>query len=226
MQKEISQYLDWLKDKVEHKISSLLRDEDVTEISRRAIQDYFGSTKSSPFHIYYFETISNKEMFLSDPDFFGKFKQQYSLQGVDRGYLTFLEDNKAEILRLIENEDVSTLYFEFFAEAPIKHGEEKKRKSLGSFFAKLVHTFAPDKYCALDNPIKQRLGLEKESFFISFIVISEACKEWSVENPAIMDKIKLELAAYAKENPLYLKMTDLKILDLILWYWANRELKS
>jgi hypothetical protein len=217
VQKEISQYLDWLKDNVEHRISSLLTTEDVAEISRKAFQDYFGSTKSSPFHIYYFETISNKEMFLSDPDFFGKFKQQYSLQGVDRGYLTRLEENKTEILQLIETDKIFPLYSKFFAGALIQHGEGSKRKNLGSFFAKLVHTLAPDKYCALDNPIKRYFDLEKESFFISFIVINEAYKEWSAKNIAIMDKIKLELEAHSSNS----NMTDLKLLDLIFWYQAN-----
>jgi hypothetical protein len=207
---------------VKERISTLLPDEDVTEIVREALQDYFDPTKSSPFYIYYSDTVSNKKLFLSDPDFLGKFKQQYSLQGVDRGYLTRLEGNKAEILRLIETDEISTLYFKFFAEATIKHGEGSKQKSLGSFFAKLVHTFAPDKYCAFDNPIKQCLGLEKESFFISFVVISEAYKEWSAETPTIMDKIKLELETYTKEKSFNSNMTDLKLLDLIFWYRANK----
>jgi hypothetical protein len=222
MQKEVAHYLDTLKGKVKIKISSLLTDNDTVIIARNAFKDYFGNTKSSAFHNYYYETISNKKIFMSDPDFFGKFKQQYSLQGIDRGYLKLLEDNKTEILQLIEADKISILYFKFFAEVLIQHGNGSKRKSLGSFFAKLVHTFAPDKYCALDNPIRQYFGLEKESFFISFIVISEAYNEWSVENSAIMDKIKFELGTYAKQKPSNSNMTNLKLLDLIFWYQANK----
>ena len=222
MEKEVLQYLDTLKNKVKNEISNLLTDKDIAEISHEALLDYFDSKKSTPFYIYYSDTVSNKKLFLSDPDFFGKFKQQYSLQGVDRGYLTRLEEDKAEILRLIETGEISTLYFKFFAEATIKHGEGSKQKSLGSFFAKLVHTFAPDKYCALDNPIKQHFGLEKESFFISFVVISKAYKEWSIENSVIMDRIKLELGSHTTDESIKLKMTDLKLLDLIFWYRANK----
>lgn len=222
MQKEVAHYLDTLKDKVKIKISILLNDEDSAIIAHNALKDYFGNTKSSAFHNYYSKTISNKEIFMSDTDFFSKFKQQYSLQGIDRGYLKLLEENKTEILQLIEKDEISTLYFKFFAEALIQHGEGSKRKSLGSFFAKLVHTFAPDKYCALDNPIKHYFGLEKESFFISFIVISEAYKEWSIENPVIMSKIKFELETYSKEKSINPNMTNLKLLDLIFWYQANR----
>lgn len=49
-----------------------------------------------------------------------------------------------------------------------KNGIVKKR--LGSFFVKSVHTFQPNKYCALDNPIKKYFGLENESFFVAFII--------------------------------------------------------
>jgi len=223
MEKEALLYLDTLKSKVKNEISRLLTDKDVAEISREAFLDYFSSKKTTPFYIYYFDTVSNKKLFLSDSDFFGKFKQQYSLQGVDRGYLTRLEENKAEILRLIEMDEISTLYFKFFTDAIIKHGEGNKKKSLGSFFAKLVHTFAPGKFCALDNPIKQYLGLEKESFFISFVVISQAYKEWSSENPAIMDKIKLEIEMHTKDKPFTANMTDLKLLDIVFWYQANMK---
>lgn len=222
MQKHISPYLDMLKINTKDKISSLLADKDAGVIAGDAFEHYFGNTKSSAFHNYYFETISNKELFLSDPNFFGKFKQQYSLQGVDRGYLKLLDDNKIKILQLIECDEISTLYFNFFAEAKIKHGKEFKPRNLGSFFAKLVHTFAPDKYCALDNPIKDYFGLGKESFYIAVIVISEAYKEWSTEYPATMDKIKRVLKSYTKENSSKSIMTDLKILDLIFWYQANR----
>jgi hypothetical protein len=222
MQKEISNYLDELKDKVKNEISRLLSDKDAVGMARDAFKNYFSNTKSSAFHNYYSETISNKKSFLLDPDFFGKFKQQYALQGVDRGYLKYLEDNKPEILRLIEMNKISNLYFNFFAKASIQHGKVKKQKNLGSFFTKLVHTFAPDKYCALDNPIKNCFGLEKEGFYISFIVISEAYKEWSDENPVIMDKIKLELEIFTKEKPSNSNVTNLKLLDLIFWYQANR----
>ena len=217
MQKEILNYLDTLKNNVKHQISMKL----TVASAHAAFKDYFSGTKSTAFHAYYSEIISNKEKFLSDPDFFREFKQQYSLQGVDGDYLATLEENKSKILQLIERDEISNLYFEFFANAPIRHGEEIRQKSLGSFFAKLVHTFAPDKFCALDNPIKDYFGLGRESFYIAFIVISQAYKEWSNENSDIMGKIKMELESFAKDIPPNFDMTDLKLLDLIFWHQAN-----
>src|SRR5690606_31182228 len=145
--------------------SGLLATEKTQEIAREAFKDYFYNNAPSAFHKYYSETISNKDLFLSGTDFFRKFKQQYSLQGVDGEYLDDLENKKQRILELIENDDIASLYLEFFAKAQIKHGNQKKEKNLGSFFAKLIHTFLPERYSALDNPIKEYLGLEKESFY-------------------------------------------------------------
>lgn len=218
MQKEISPYLDNLKNKTKKKISGIFNKKTISNIAKIAFQNYFGNTKPSAFYKYYFDTVSNKDLFLSSPDFFRHFKQQYSLQGIDSGYLNTLENNKHEILRLIENHDLAVLYSKFFENVQIKHGNTTKEKSLGSFFAKFVHTFIPDKYCALDNPIKNLLGLEKESFYISFFVISEAYKDWAVENPEIMKKIKTEAQKHSTHE-----MTDLKLIDLLLWYEANKR---
>ncbi len=223
MQTNIFSYLEKLKDSVKKEISSLLTDESVVWVTRVSFEDYFRNIKLSAFHNYYSETVSNKELFLSDPSFFSRFKQQYSLQGVDSSYLKLLEENKPEIIELIQSGDLSLLYFKFFANAQIKHGEETKQKSLGSFFAKLVHTFAPNDFCALDNPIKDYFGLKKESFYIAFVVISQAYKEWSIENDGIINKIKMELERFAKDISPNSDMTDLKLLDLIFWYQANRK---
>lgn len=218
MQKEILPYLGNLKNKVKKRISSILNKKTVSNIARIAFSNYFGSTNPSAFYKYYFDTVSNKDLFLSSPIFFRQFKQQYSLQGIDGSYLDRLEENKLEILGLIEKHDLIVLYVKFFENVQIKHGNTTKEKSLGSFFAKFVHTFIPDKYCALDNPIKNLLGLEKESFYISFFVISEAYKDWALENPEIMKKIKTEAQKHSTHE-----MTDLKLIDLLLWYEANKR---
>ena len=96
-------------------------------------------------------------------------------------------------------------------------------KNLGSFFAKLVHTFCPDKFCALDNPIKKHFGLGKESFFMAFIVVSQAYQEWAKDNPILMRQIRDELEKNPVAKSYSAKMTNLKLLDLIFWYRANRS---
>lgn len=215
MKYEILSYLEIHKNRIKEIIIDSLSSKNRVELFN-AIKNRF--EKSHSFHSYYSETVSNKENFLSDLNFFRQFKQQYSLQGIDSAYLKKLEENKTEILSLIEKNDIAVLYFKFFANVQIQHGDKTISKNLGSFFAKLVHTFAPDKYCALDNPIKQYFGLEKESFYIAFIVINKAYQEWIDENLLAMKEIKSEIETFVKTD-----MTNLKILDFIFWYKANIE---
>ena len=164
------------------------------------------------------------EAFQSKNNFFSRFKSQYALQGISNNFLNKLEGRKPTILSLINQDDLSKLYFDFFAKAEIqKEGNGKiVRKSLGSFFTKLVHTFKPNEYCALDNPIKNLFDLKNESFYISFIVISQAYKKWIATNPQELSILKIELRKRDKNNTLQLdKLSDLKLLDLVFWTKAN-----
>lgn len=213
MKDTVLPYLEFHKNRVKNLITDSLSSKNRGKLFH-TIKKRFKEAKS--FHAYYSKTISNKENFLSDQSFFRQFKQQYSLQGIDRAYLKRLEENKTEILSLIENDDLVTLYFKFFYNVKIKHGDTTVLRNLSSFFAKLAHTLAPNKYCALDNPIKQYFRLEKESFYIAFIVINKAYQEWAEENPIDMEEIKSGIESFVKTN-----MTNLKILDFIFWYIAN-----
>ena len=148
----------------------------------------------------------------------------YSLQGVDNNNLDDLERHKKEILENIRSEKLAQLYFERFNKVKIKHGKGFKEKDLGSFFAKLVHTFRPNEYCALDNPIKNYFGLKKESFFISFFIISFVYKHWATDNNKLLKTIRKELQLADKKDILqHNKLTDMKLLDLIFWSKANRK---
>ena len=118
------------------------------------------------------------------------------------------------------------MYFEYFANAKIKHGEKSVHKNLGSFFSKFTHTFKPTEYCALDNPIKNYFKLKNESFYLAFIIISNAYREFINENFVIVENIitQLELNNIVKSfSP---KFTDLKLLDLIFWFEANEANKD
>ncbi|HCR70759.1 MAG TPA: hypothetical protein DIW23_04890 [Anaerolineae bacterium] len=219
MVEEINAYLNQHKERIKKKIIKSLTNENLNLIIE-AIKNNFDNKKPQSFQIFYYQTISNKEYFLSEKNFFGKFKQQYSLQGVDKKHLKILEENKEEIFSLIKNNDLSSLYFRFFYNVSIQHGNNKITRNLGSFFAKLVHTFAPDKYCALDTPIKKYFGLEKESYYIALVIISCAYTEWANENQILLKEIKSRISSITTTD-LTKDMTNLKILDLIFWHQAN-----
>ena len=221
------QYIAFQKEKVFKRISAELNENSIDDIVKINLYNSHIKNKiSSRFQQYYFETLNNETNFLSSENFFKKFKSRYSLQGIDNEYLDRLESRKLEILELIHKNSLSELYFEHFNRAVIKHGDSKKEKDLGSFFAKLVHHFSPHEYCALDNPIKDYFGLSKESFFIAFLIISAEYKKWAKENQQLLNTIRENFKQLDEDKILnYDLLTDHKLLDLIFWSKANLNKK-
>jgi len=221
------EYITFLKQKVFNKISHELTKESMNNIVKIDLYDSHIKDKiSSSFQEYYFKTLNNDADFLNSENFFKQFKSRYSLQGIDNEYLQRLENRKSEILQLIRQNSLTKLYVDYFNKAVIKHGDLKIEKDLGSFFAKLVHHFKPDEYCALDNPIKDYFGLSKESFFIAFFIISEEYKKWAIENKRLLNTIRENFRQLDQNKILdFDLLTDHKLLDLIFWSKANRNKK-
>jgi hypothetical protein len=227
MNRNEQEYINTLRKSVYDRISAEINDETIDLIVQKdLVKSHLKNKASVSFQKYYFSILSNKRHCTASVDFFRQFKRRYSLQGIDSRYLDKLEGRKKEILKNIRSGRLAKLYFDIFHKANIKHGKYYKAKSLGSFFAKLVHTFRPDEYCALDNPIKNYFGLSKESFFVSFCIISAEYKRWSLNNNTQMNIIREKFEQADKNNLLeHHKLTDLKILDLIFWSKANTKLK-
>ncbi|MGG7034366.1 MAG: hypothetical protein ACI7YS_04120 [Flavobacterium sp.] len=218
-------YISILKQTVYDRISADINEKTIDEIVKTdLVKSHLDDKVSAGFQDYYFLTLDNEELYYSSTDFFRQFKKRYSLQGIDNNYLDKLEGLKKEILKNIRADKLAQLYFDTFNKAVIKHGKDFKEKDLGSFFAKLVHTFRPDEYCALDNPIKNYFGLKKESFFISFFIISVEYKHWATDNKKLIKIIREKFKQADKKGILqHDKLTDLKLLDLIFWSKANRQ---
>jgi hypothetical protein len=218
-------YISTLKQTVYDRISADINETTVDEIVKiDLVKSHLDDKVSAGFHDYYFLTLDNEKLYYSSTDFFRQFKKRYSLQGIDNNYLDKLEGLKKEILKNIRADKLAQLYFDTFNKAVIKHGKDFKEKDLGSFFAKLVHTFRPDEYCALDNPIKNYFGLKKESFFISLFIISVEYKHWATDNKKLLKIIRVKFKQADKKGILqHDKLTDLKLLDLIFWSKANRQ---
>lgn len=223
---ELQNYLNIQKQSIYDKISADINLKAMDQIVKvDLIKSHLYDPVSLGFQEYYFSILNNEEYYLQATDFFRRFKKQYSLQGIDNNYLDKLEDLKTEILSNIREDNLAQLYFNIFSQAELKHGETFVKKDLGSFFAKLVHTFRPNDYCALDNPIKNYFGLKKESFFISFSLVSCSYKQWSKENGKLINEIRSrfkqgDLKGKFQHN----RLSDLKLLDLIFWSKANRQI--
>lgn len=221
-------YISILKQTVYDTISADINEQTIYQIVKTdLIKSHLDNKVSAGFQDYYFTTLDNEKLFLSLPDFFRQFKKRYSLQGIDNNYLDGLDKLKKEILKNIRADKLAQLYFDNFNKAKIKHGDGFKEKDLGSFFAKLVHTFRPDEYCALDNPIKNYFGLKKESFFISFFIISVEYKHWATDNKKLLQTIRDKFKQADKKQIIkHDLLTDLKLLDLIFWSKANLTKKK
>ena len=218
-------YISTLKQTVYDQISADINDKTIDDVVENdLVKSHLDDKISAGFQNYYFLTLDNEKLYFSSTDFFRQFKKRYSLQGIDNNYLDKLEGLKNEILKNIRADRLAQLYFDIFNKAVIKHGKDFKEKDLGSFFAKLVHTFRPDEYCALDNPIKNYFGLKKESFFISFFIISDEYKHWATDNKKILKHIRQKFQQVDNKKVLqHDKLTDLKLLDLIFWSKANKQ---
>jgi len=225
MNRNEQEYLFKLRQKVFDQILNDINKSTIDEIVKKdLVKSHLDNKASSDFQNYYFFTLDNEEHYFNSNDFFKQFKKRYALQGIDNNFLYKLEENKKVILNSIRADNLAQLYFDTFNKAVIKHGNDFKEKDLGSFFSKLVHTFCPDRYCALDNPIKNYFGLKKESFFIAFFIISDEYIHWAKENKNLIKIIKEKFRQEDKKGVLqFEKLTDLKLLDLIFWTKANRQ---
>lgn len=224
MKENSETYSNLLIQSVYDKISNEINEKTIEYIVNVDLyKSHIAEKKSANFQDYYFRILNNEELYFASSNFFHQFKQYYSLQGIDSKYLTGLEKQKREILKLIRDNHVTKLYFEKFKNAQIKNGDHIKVKDLGSFLSKLVHTFRPDEYCALDNPIRDYFGLTKESFFTAFLIISAGYKLWANDNKLLLQGIRNEIRLLDREQIIkHERLTDLKLLDLIFWSKANR----
>ena len=221
-------YINYLESNSFDFISKIILENKVNEIVKtNLINSHILNEKSFKFQQYYFMCITHEDLYFNTSNYFRVFKKKYSLQGIDNDFLDGLEKQKSEILSKIKSNQICELYLNTFKKAKIKKKEMHTEKDLGSFFSKLVHTFNPSDYCALDNPIKELFGLKKESFFISFIIISNTYRKWAKENPNLLKKIRNEFIKLDVNNKInHEKISDLKLLDLIFWSIANHHNKK
>ena len=222
MQKLLNEYHKSLLTSILKKIDEELNDSQKIEAD---ISSAVNDKGTKIFQVYYKSTLKNEKSAFANINFFKKFKKKHALQGIDNEYLERLEKDKSIIINLIKEDRIFELYQNYFYQAKIKHKDAFRFKNLGSFCAKLTHTFSPEKYCPLDVPIKNFFKLENESFFTAFLLISEAYTIWSKNND--VNSLKDRAIRIDVENKLFIdEMTNLKFLDFIFWKRANIDAKT
>jgi hypothetical protein len=224
-EKLITSYIDSQINKVFEKIEYDLKGKSAEflfqeHFTDRVIKERNKRKQFMSFQKFYFETLRS-----IDSIDFKEFKQMYSLQGVDTDYLEKLNENKEVISGLIDEGNLSKLYFDFFESAEIGTKNGNKKKTLGSFFTKLVHTLMPEEYTPVDIPMKNYFGFKKDSYFIAMIVISLAFKFWCDKNRKMVEEFKsLMCENLLKDYSIKIskdKVTDMKVMNTIFWSVAN-----
>jgi hypothetical protein len=151
------------------------------------------------------------------------FKKNYALQYITKTYIDYLEQNKAVIIDNITRRSFE-IYNQYFAKAIIIQKGKVKSKRLNSFFTKLAHTINPSRFSALDNPIRLLFGLKHESFFVSYIIINGAYIKWIKNNKLLLNELRTKIKNLDTDDFLKIdSLTDLKLLDMIFWFKANKE---
>jgi len=161
---------------------------------------------------------------MTDSNFMHTFKSKWSLQGLD----TFTEDRfekaKLTMAEYVKKNNIIQLYFDYFHQVPLVHSGETKKTDLASFWSKFCHVVSPEIYPPLDNPIKDWLGLKKESFTQAFLIIVSAYQGWLDfgGGKQYLSEVRKTIPQYFGEHAsLFSERTDMNLLDLILWAEAN-----
>ncbi len=228
-EKIINSYINQLTDTVLLKINNDLKGQTANTLFKKHFTERIVNEKNNRnqfdnFQIYYFKTLGK----IDEIDF-KVFKQRYSLQGVDSNYLKGLNNDRKDIQSIIDADKLSELYFKYFVSVGITTKNGIKKKTLGSFFTKLVHTLKPEEYTPVDIPMKNYFGFENDSYMIAMIVISKAFKIWCNDNREIVEDFKGQICKYV--NKYYSidigkeKVTDMKVMNTIFWSIANPQVK-
>jgi len=211
--KNVDRHIEFLINDCHIRIDKYLKNTSTATLITKHVEMHYQDPDSNflSFQKFYFETVNNEKRYY-DADFFNKFRTSYSLRGIDNITLNKYGKKKEDLLQLIREDRLSDLY-SIFTEG----------KHYGSFFTKMVHTFNPDKYTPVDNPMREYFKLTHESYFISMVVISAAFLKWIYENRDKMDELK---KGTIEANRKYIQMeTDnisgIKVLDMIFWSEAD-----
>jgi hypothetical protein len=147
----------------------------------------------------------------------------YSLQGIDNSFLDQLEKEKINIHESFKKGQYFEIYQKHFYIAKIKYGKSYKEKELGSFYSKLLSTLGPDEFTALDQPVKNYLGLGKESFIVAYSIINDCYRSTVAEKKIFFSEIRKRWKLKNTKNKTRIdNISDLKLIDLIMWYKANK----
>lgn len=176
----------------------------------KLFREYLKDEMSKEFNEYYNQTVLDKEKIN-----FGTFSYQWSLH-LRRNHIDYLNKNY-ELLKkeIIEKKDINLFYQKF--------GIDENGRRNKSFCCKLFHTFLPNEFIPLDNPIKDHFELGKFDFLLCEEIVRKGYLMFISKN---QEKIKLIRDILSKEEFKFFRvkeLSDIRLLDMMYWYILNRR---
>ena len=175
----------------------------------KLFREYLKDKRSKDFNEYYNQTVLDKEKIN-----FGTFSNKWALH-LRRNHIDYLNKNY-ELLKkeIIEKKDINLFYQKF--------GIDKNGRRNKSFCCKLFHTFLPDEFIPLDNPIRDHFKLRKFDFLLCEEIIRIGYLMFISKNH---EKIKLVRDVLFSDEFKFFRvkeLSDIRLLDMIYWYILNR----
>ncbi len=158
---------------------------------------------------YYNRTVLDKKRIN-----FGEFKHQWAIQGMTGEVIKYFDDNYDALRNeILQEKNIKRFY--------LRHCISVRKEA--SFCSKLFHTHLPNDFPPLDNPIRNRFNLGKEEFIKSVLIVRDAYKQF-IEDNGIYIKMVRSILSDPKYS--YLRaseLSDIRIIDMYLWFKENRQ---
>lgn len=217
----LQDYFSSISTSITDKISNIINHGTINTLTQIIFRNYIADKKFLKAHQFYLTFTGNINAIEKEQTFFRTFRSKYSLR-VAESYVDRLDNNKHLILNQITVNPLC-VYKTNFTNVPTNYKGRIIYKAQSSFFSKLMHTVNPDHYCALDNPIKNKIfELKTEGFFFSYCLINDVYTQWINSNLKLLTDLRNSVQQVDTANLLQMtELTNMKVLDMIFWYKAN-----
>ncbi|UZE94286.1 MAG: hypothetical protein IB618_01810 [Candidatus Pacearchaeota archaeon] len=196
---------------------SKIIEEDFKEYDKEKLiklfREYFKDKRSIDFVKYYNKTVLDKEKIN-----FGMFSNKWALH-LRKSHIDYLDKNYKLLKKEILNKKNIYLFYK-------KFGIDKSGRRNKSFCCKLFHTFLPNEFIPLDNPIRNHFKLKNfnsDHHLWCEKIIRNGYLIFISKNKEKIKLIKEVLSDKESEFFRIKELSDIRLMDMIYWFILNRR---
>ena len=189
---------------------------DIVTLTDKDLDDFFtkslADNRTVSFTNYYNKTVLDKESIN-----FGEFKRQWAIQGMKRHiYKDFDDHFEKRKQEIIKEKDIKNFFNKYF----------RVERNEAAFCCKLFHTFLPNEFPPLDNPIRKHFKLQRIDFIESLFIVKKAYKLFISDNQDEIQMIRDNLYKTKFKIFRISELSDLRLLDMYYWLKISRKNKQ